>query len=199
MSTHTIQTEIEVRSLSRPGRGRARDGSSHRRDHLRLFARQSCLHAARGITPIDPPEPPGLAFRAAKYIGRDGLESMPRLQECAEEWLLGHGYDYACDCAELDLAAQKHAHLEQPAVTNSYDAEPRDLDAQQFRAQPAAKGNLNLALRSSIQEAQALANYYANLAETWNCCPPRWSTRNEPRNRPSADQQPAARDARARR
>ena len=58
-------------------------------------------------------------------------------------------------------------------MTNSYDnperdiSYPRDLDAQQFNApQPAAKGNLNLALRSSIQEAQALANYYANLAKT---------------------------------
>ena len=53
------------------------------------------------------------AFREAKYISCDGLDDDPvRLQELAEQWLFGDGYDYACDCAELDLAAQKHAHLE---------------------------------------------------------------------------------------
>ena len=34
------------------------------------------------------------------------------LQDKAEEWLLGPGFAYACDCAETDLLATRAAHLE---------------------------------------------------------------------------------------
>ena len=53
-------------------------------------------------------------------------------------------------------------------MTNNYD-HPHDLDVPRYQPpvapQVAAKGQLNLALASAIQEAQALANYYDNVAK----------------------------------
>jgi len=52
-------------------------------------------------------------------------------------------------------------------MSNNYDVQE---DREQDRHYPpvrqdAAKGQLNLALRSAIQEAQHLANYYDNVAK----------------------------------
>ena len=35
-----------------------------------------------------------------------------KVQKLAEQWLMGAGYDYACDCAETDLLATRAAHME---------------------------------------------------------------------------------------
>ena len=62
-------------------------------------------------------------------------------------------------------------------MTNNYDAhDANDLDAREQLnqaaygpplnpAQIAAKGQLNLALRTAVQEAQHLANYYDSVAK----------------------------------
>jgi len=114
MSQHTIQTEVEVH-FTFPGLAEGEHETAHPTVEITYdYSRGSPAFTPRGeFGPIDPPEPPGLAFRAAKYIDRDGLDEDPaQLQDWAEQWLLGDGYDYACDCAELDLRAMRHAHLE---------------------------------------------------------------------------------------
>ena len=111
MTQHTIQTEIEVR-FSFPGLAEGDHETAHPTVEITYdYSRGSPAFTLRGeYGPIDPPEPPGLEFREARYIDRDGLDDNPvQLQKLAEEWLINDGYDYACDCAEIDLKAMRHA------------------------------------------------------------------------------------------
>ena len=114
MSTHTIQTEIEVVYPIRHGDGEVDEVAYPTIEISYDYSRGSPTFTPRGeYGPIDPPEPPSLEFREAKYIDRDGLNDDPvKLQERAKEWLEGSGYDYACDCAETDLLATRAAHME---------------------------------------------------------------------------------------
>jgi hypothetical protein len=97
MSTHTIQTEIELK-FTFPGLADGEWETSYPTVELTYDY-----------------EPGGreLSFREVKLIKADGFTPEPEhLQDWAEQWLLFDGYDYACDCAELDLLAMRHAHLE---------------------------------------------------------------------------------------
>ena len=114
MSTHTIQTEIELK-FTFPGLADGEWETSHPIVEITYeYSRGGRAFTPRGeYGPIDPPEPPGLEFREAKLIKADGFIPEPdHLQDWAEQWLLGDGYDYACDCAETDLLATRAAHME---------------------------------------------------------------------------------------
>ena len=109
MSTHTIRPNYS----STP---RTRTKAKHPTVEITYdYSRGSPAFTPRGeYGPIDPPEPPGLEFRAAKTSSRvlEIDDDPAKLQKLAEEWLMGDGYDYACDCAETDLLATRAAHME---------------------------------------------------------------------------------------
>ena len=114
MSTHTIQTEIEVR-FTFPGLAEGEHETAHPTVEITYdYSRGYTPRTPRGeYGPIDPPVAAEISFRKAIYIDRDGLDEDPtEIQYWAEQWLLGDGYDYAVDAAETDLRAMMHAHLE---------------------------------------------------------------------------------------
>ena len=107
MSEHTIQTEIEV---MQPDGDNAYPTFEVTFDYERGYTPGT----PRGeYAPIDPPVGPALSFREAKLLATNSVKlEFGLLHELAKEWLLGPGRNYAIDCAETDLRAMRHAHLE---------------------------------------------------------------------------------------
>lgn len=108
MSTHTIQTEVEVELA---------DGDNAYPTIEITFDYEPGYtpRTPRGeYAPIDPPVGAELSFREAKLIKDLGLDPDPaRVQRWGETFLDSEaGRVYAADCAELDLLAMRHAHLE---------------------------------------------------------------------------------------
>jgi len=117
MSTHTIQTEIEVEVLFPfPGLAEGDYGTAYPTLEITFdYERGYVPGTLRGeYGPIDPPVVPHISFRDAKLIKDDDINpDIKQVQEWAERFLAGEpGRVYAIECAELDLKAMRHAHLE---------------------------------------------------------------------------------------
>lgn len=108
MSTHTIQTEVEVLL--------AHDDYAYPVLEITYeYERGYTPKTPRGeYMPIDAPVGDHIYLYEAKLLNGHGLDPEPeRVQQWAEHFLKSDvGHNYAIDCAELDLLAQKHAHLE---------------------------------------------------------------------------------------
>ena len=92
MSTHVIQTEVEVE----------------------VAGGNSAFPSVEISYDYERAEPPQIDFREAVCISDAGLDPDPaRVQGWAKAFLESDlGRQYANDCAELDLLGQRAAHLE---------------------------------------------------------------------------------------
>ena len=104
MSQHTITAEHQV-SFTFPGL--AEDERETAYPTLAItyrFSPYRPAHTPRGeYAPIDPPEPAEVELISATLINGDGLDPTDQqVQEWAQNWLDGNGYDLACDQAERD-------------------------------------------------------------------------------------------------
>jgi len=108
MSQHTIQTEVEVQLAY---------------DDYAYPVLEITYEYERGYTPktprgeygpIDPPVGDHIYLYEAKLLNGHGMHPKHyRIQEWAEQFLKSDvGRNYAIDCAETDLRAMRHAHLE---------------------------------------------------------------------------------------